>query len=54
LARKRKYAAYVQHQLGHSSITTTQRYYGHLERNVIAAGAAVTEDEIDRLTKLAA
>lgn len=46
--------AYVQHQLGHSSITTTQRYYGHLERNVLAAGAAVTEEEIDRLTTLAA
>jgi integrase len=46
--------AYVQHQLGHSSITTTQRYYGHLERNVLAAGAAVTEEEIDRLTELAA
>lgn len=46
--------AYVQHQLGHASITTTQRYYGHLERNVLAAGAAVTEEEIDRLTELAA
>jgi integrase len=46
--------AYVQHQLGHASITTTQRYYGHLERNVLAAGATITEEEIDRLTDLAA
>jgi integrase len=29
---------YVQRQLGHSSITTTERYYGHLERHVLAAG----------------
>lgn len=46
--------AYVQHQLGHANITTTQRYYGHLERNVLAAGAAITEEQIERLTGLAA
>ena len=46
--------AYVQHQLGHSSITTTQRYYGHLERNVLAAGAAVTEERSIASASLAA
>ena len=46
--------AYVQQQFGHASITTTQRYYGHLERNVLAAGATITEEEIDRLNELAA
>jgi hypothetical protein len=39
-------------QIGHASITTTQRYYGHFERNVLAASA--TEEEMDRLTKRAA
>jgi hypothetical protein len=37
---------YVQRQLGHSSITTTERYYGHLERHVLAAGATATEEAI--------
>jgi integrase len=30
---------YVQRQLGHADIGTTERYYGHLERHVLAAGA---------------
>jgi integrase len=29
---------YVQRQLGHADISTTERYYGHLERHVLAAG----------------
>jgi integrase len=31
---------YVQRQLGHADISTTERYYGHLERHVLAAGAS--------------
>jgi hypothetical protein len=34
---------YVQHQLGHSDIKTTEGYYGHLERHVLAQGARNTE-----------
>ena len=34
---------YVQRQLGHADIATTERYYGHLERHVLAAGALATE-----------
>jgi integrase len=45
---------YVQHQLGHSNINTTERYYGHLERHVLAAGAAVTEEAIAHADKRAA
>jgi len=41
---------YVQRQLGHADIRTTERYYGHLERNVLAAGAAATEEAIARAT----
>ncbi len=37
---------YVQRQLGHADIRTTERYYGHLERNVLAAGALATEEAI--------
>jgi integrase len=39
---------YVQRQLGHSDIATTERYYGHLERHVLAAGAIATEEAIKR------
>ncbi|MBV9819129.1 MAG: tyrosine-type recombinase/integrase family protein [Solirubrobacterales bacterium] len=39
---------YVQRQLGHADIGTTERYYGHLERRVLAAGAIATEDAIAR------
>ncbi len=39
---------YVQRQLGHSDIGTTERYYGHLERHVLAAGAVATEEAIAR------
>jgi len=34
---------YVQRQLGHASITTTERCYGHLERTFLADAAAQTE-----------
>jgi integrase len=35
---------YVERQLGRSQITTTERYYGHLEGRVLAAGATATEE----------
>lgn len=39
---------YVQRQLGHADVSTTERYYGHLERHVLAAGALATEEAIAR------
>jgi integrase len=45
---------YVQRQLGHADISTTERYYGHLERHVLAAGAVATEEAIDRAVRQAA
>jgi integrase len=42
---------YVQRQLGHADIRTTERYYGHLERNVLAAGALATEEAIAEATR---
>jgi integrase len=42
---------YVQRQLGHADIGTTERYYGHLERHVLAAGAIATEDAIARAAR---
>ncbi len=45
---------YVKDQLGHSDITTTERYYGHLERSVRAAGPAATEEAIARAVRMAA
>jgi integrase len=42
---------YVQRQLGHADIRTTERYYGHLERDVLAAGAVATEEAIARAAK---
>jgi integrase len=39
---------YAQRQLGHADIATTERYYGHLERHVLAAGALATEEAISR------
>jgi integrase len=44
---------YVQRQLGHADISTTERYYGHLERHVLAAGAVATEEAIARGAALA-
>jgi integrase len=41
---------YAQRQLGHADIATTERYYGHLERHVLAAGAIATEQAITRAT----
>lgn len=37
---------FVQRQLGHSSITTTERVYGHLEQRFLANEAAATEAAI--------
>jgi integrase len=45
---------YVKDQLGHSDITTTERYYGHLERSVRAAGPLATEQAITRAVRAAA
>jgi integrase len=45
---------YVQRQLGHADIATTERYYGHLERHVLAAGAIATEEAITRAARQAA
>jgi len=42
---------YVQRQLGHADISTTERYYGHLERHVLAAGAVATEEAIARAAR---
>lgn len=39
---------YVQPQLGHADTSTTEHYYGHLERHVVGAGALATEDAITR------
>jgi integrase len=39
---------YVQRQLGHADFDTTERYYEHLERHVLAAGATATERAIAR------
>ena len=39
---------YVQRQLDHADIATTERHYGHLERHVLAAGAIATEAAIAR------
>jgi integrase len=44
---------YVQRQLGHADISTTERYYGHLERHVLAAGAVATEEAIARAGMIA-
>jgi integrase len=45
---------YAKDQLGHADITTTERYYGHLERSVRAAGPAATEEAIARAVRAAA
>ena len=37
---------YVQRQLGHASITTTERCYGHLEATFLKGAAAETEAAI--------
>ena len=42
---------YVQRQLGHADIATTEHYYGHLERHVLAAGAVATEEAIARAAR---
>ncbi len=42
---------YVQRQLGHADIRTTEQHYGHLERHVLAAGAVATEEAIARAVK---
>ena len=34
---------FVQRQLGHRSITTTEEHYGHLEGSFVKGAAAVTE-----------
>jgi integrase len=39
---------FVQRQLGHRSITTTETYYGHLESSFVRDAAALTEAAIQR------
>jgi integrase len=39
---------YVQRRLGHADISTTERYYGHLDCHVLAARAVATEQAIAR------
>jgi integrase len=39
---------FVQRQLGHRSITTTERHYGHLEQSFLHAATEETEDAIRR------
>jgi integrase len=39
---------FVQRQLGHRSITTTERHYGHLEQSFLHAATEDTEDAIRR------
>jgi integrase len=43
---------YVQRQLGHSQITTTERVYGHLEETFMRSAAADTEQAIARASAL--
>jgi integrase len=43
---------YVQRQLGHADIGTTERCYGHLEGHVLAAGAGATEEVIARASTI--
>lgn len=42
---------YVQRQLGHAQITTTERLYGHLEESFVRHSAADTEAMIRQATK---
>jgi integrase len=42
---------YVQRQLGHAQITTTERLYGHLEEAFARNAAADTEAMIRRATQ---
>jgi integrase len=45
---------FVQRQLGHRSITTTEEHYGHLETSFVKAAAAQTEALIASSTRAAA
>ncbi len=42
---------FVQKQLGHSAIHTTQRYYGHLERGYLRDAALRAEAAVWSVTK---
>jgi integrase len=39
---------FVNRQLGHRSITTTEQHYGHLELNLFTAALTATDDAITR------
>jgi len=43
---------FVQRQLGHRSITTTEEHYGHLESSFVREAAARTESAIASAAKL--
>ena len=46
VAGGRQFADVRERQLGHADIRTTEHYYGHLERHVLAAGAVATEEAL--------
>ena len=43
---------YVQRQLGHASITTTESFYGHLEESFLKSAPAATEAAIRDAARL--
>ena len=45
---------YVQRQLGHASITTTESFYGHLEESFLKSAPAATEAAIRDAARLSA
>jgi integrase len=45
---------YVQRQLGHASITTTESFYGHLEESFLKSAPAATEAAIRAAARLPA
>ena len=42
---------FVQRQLGHRSITTTEEHYGHLEQSFVRDAVAQTENTISQASR---